>query len=130
MRIAESSGEDPWLGSRFAIAAVRGFQGDDFSEKGRVAACLKHFVGYGTAEGRRDYNTTEIGLPTLYNVYFPCFKAGVEAGAATVMSAFNILNGIPASGNHFTLTGLTCGNFEYGGDREHGELFTGMTGRD
>ena len=69
-----------------------------------MAACLKHYVGYGAAEGGRDYNTTEIGLPTLRNIYLPPFKAGVDAGAATLMSAFNCLNGVPASGNRFTLT--------------------------
>jgi len=103
-RIAEGFGEDPWLGGLFAAAAVRGFQGSDFSQSGRVAACLKHYVGYGAAEGGRDYNTTEIGLPTLRNIYFPPFRAGVDAGAATVMSAFNCLNGVPASGNRFTLS--------------------------
>jgi beta-glucosidase len=103
-RIAEGAGEDPWLGGLMAAAAVRGFQGSDFGETDRVAACLKHYVGYGAAEGGRDYNTTEIGLPTLRNVYLPPFKAGVDAGAATLMSAFNCLNGVPASGNHFTLT--------------------------
>jgi beta-glucosidase len=103
-RIAEGAGEDPWLGGLMAAAAVRGFQGSDFGQTDRVAACLKHYVGYGAAEGGRDYNTTEIGLPTLRNVYLPPFKAGVDAGAATLMSAFNCLNGVPASGNHFTLT--------------------------
>lgn len=103
-RIAEGAGEDPWLGGRVAAAAVRGFQGASCAHEGRVAACLKHYVGYGAAEGGRDYNTTEIGLPTLRNVYLPPFKAGVDAGAATLMSAFNCLNGVPASGNRFTLT--------------------------
>ena len=103
-RIAEGNGEDPYLGGLLAAAAVRGFQGADFGQPGRIAACLKHYVGYGAAEGGRDYNTTEIGLPTLRNVYLPPFKAGVDAGAATVMSAFNCLNGVPASGNRFTLT--------------------------
>jgi beta-glucosidase len=103
-RIAEGAGEDPWLGGQLAAAAVRGFQGTDFGQSGRVAACLKHYVGYGAAEGGRDYNTTEIGLPTLRNIYLPPFKAGVDAGAATLMSGFNCLNGVPASGNRFTLT--------------------------
>jgi beta-glucosidase len=103
-RIAEGAGEDPWLGSQLAAAAVRGFQGTGFGQTGRVAACLKHYVGYGAAEGGRDYNTTEIGLPTLRNIYLPPFKAGVDAGAATLMSGFNCLNGVPASGNRFTLT--------------------------
>ena len=96
-RIAEGSGEDPWLGSQMAVAAVRGFQGTNYGQADRVAACLKHYVGYGAAEGGRDYNTTEIGLPTLRNIYFPPFRAGVLAGAATLMSAFNCLDGVPAS---------------------------------
>jgi beta-glucosidase len=103
-RMAEGAGEDPWLGSRIAAAAVRGFQGAGIARDGRVAACLKHYVGYGAAEGGRDYNTTEIGLPTLRNIYLPPFKAGVDAGAATLMCAFNCLDGVPASGNRFTLT--------------------------
>ncbi len=103
-RIAEGAGEDPWLGGRMAAAAVRGFQGASYAQEDRVAACLKHYVGYGAAEGGRDYNTTEIGLPMLRNVYLPPFTAGVDAGAATLMSAFNCLNGVPASGNRFTLT--------------------------
>jgi beta-glucosidase len=114
-RIAEGFGEDPWLGSQFAAAAVRGFQGSDFSQPGKVAACLKHYVGYGAAEGGRDYNTTEIGFPTLRNIYFPPFKAGVDAGAATLMSAFNCLNGVPASGNHFTLSEVLRGEWGFQG---------------
>ena len=105
-RIAEGAGEDPWLGGRVAAAAVRGFQGTSCAREDRVAACLKHYVGYGAAEGGRDYDTTEIGLTTLRNVYLPPFKAGVDAGAATLMSAFNCLNGVPASANHFTLSGV------------------------
>ena len=105
-RIAEGAGEDPWLGGQFAAAAVRGFQGAGLGQAGRVAACLKHFVGYGAAEGGRDYNTTEIGLPTLRNIYLPPYQAGIGAGAATLMSAFNCLDGVPASGNHFTLTAV------------------------
>ncbi|HOT97597.1 MAG TPA: glycoside hydrolase family 3 N-terminal domain-containing protein [bacterium] len=102
-RIAEGSGEDPFLGSRMAIARVRGFQGERLHAPDRVAACLKHYVGYGAAEGGRDYNTTEISDQTLRNIYLPPFAAGVRAGAATLMSAFNDLNGIPASANPFTL---------------------------
>ena len=102
-RIAEGAGEDPWLGCRIAEAAVKGFQGENYGKADRVAACLKHYVGYGAAEGGRDYNTTEIGLPTLRNFYLPPFKAGVKAGAATLMSAFNAIDGVPASGNAFTL---------------------------
>lgn len=105
-RIAEGNGEDPYLGSLLAAGGVRGFQGTDAAKSNRVAACLKHYVGYGAAEGGRDYNSTEIGLHTLRNVYLPPFKAGVEAGALSIMSAFNMLNGVPASGNRFTLNDI------------------------
>jgi beta-glucosidase len=103
-RIAEGAGEDPYLGSQMAVARVRGFQGTNLAAPDRVAACLKHFVGYGAAEGGRDYNTTDMSEQTLRNIYLPSFRAGVHAGAATLMSAFNDLNGVPASGNPFTLT--------------------------
>lgn len=114
-RIAEGSGEDPWLGAKMAAASVRGLQGSQPDQAGRVAACLKHYVGYGAAEGGSDYNTTEIGLPTLRNIYLPPFRAGVEAGAATVMSAFNCLNGVPASANRFTLTHVLRDEWRFGG---------------
>jgi beta-glucosidase len=114
-RMAEGFGEDPWLASQLTVAAVRGFQGDDYGRPDRVAACLKHFVGYGAAEGGRDYNTTEIGLPTLRNVYLPPYRAGVAAGAATVMSAFNLLNGVPASADRFTLTDVLRGEWGFRG---------------
>ena len=100
-RVMEGAGEDPYLGSRVAVARVRGFQGDDLSDPLTVAACLKHFAGYGFAEGGRDYNTADFGLSTLYNVVLPPFRAGVDAGAATVMNSFNVLNGIPATADTF-----------------------------
>jgi beta-glucosidase len=103
-RIAEGSGEDPFLGSAFARAYVRGYQGSRLDDPTSVVACLKHFVGYGAAEGGRDYNTTEISERTLRDVYLPPFRAGVQEGAGTVMSAFNSINGVPASANAFTLT--------------------------
>jgi beta-glucosidase len=102
-RIAEGSGEDPYLGARMAAARVRGFQGDDYSAPDRMVACPKHYVGYGAAEGGRDYNRTEISEHTLRTVYLPPFRAAVGAGAGTIMSAFNDLNGVPASANPFTL---------------------------
>jgi beta-glucosidase len=105
-RIAEGFGEDPWLGALDAAASVRGFQGTNPAAPDRVVACLKHYVGYGAAQGGRDYNTTEISEFTLRNFYLPQFKAGVEAGAWTVMSAFNDLPGTPASANWHTLTGI------------------------
>jgi beta-glucosidase len=87
-----------------AAARVRGFQGDDFSRPDRVIACAKHWVAYGAAEGGRDYNTTDMSERTLREIYFPPFKAALDAGVGTFMSAFNDLNGIPTSGNPFTLT--------------------------
>jgi len=105
-RVAESFGEDPYLGQLYAAASVKGLQGSNPSDPRHVAACLKHFVGYGAAEGGRDYNTTDISEYALRNFYLPAFKAGVDAGAMTLMSAFNCLNGVPTSANHHTLTDI------------------------
>lgn len=102
-RIAESAGEDPYLGAALARAYVRGYQGDQLDNPSSILACAKHFVGYGAGEGGREYNTTEISERTLRQVYLPPFHASVTAGAATVMAAFNALNGVPASANPFTL---------------------------
>ena len=102
-RIAEGSGEDPYLGSVMARARVRGFQGSDYSATDKVVACAKHWVAYGAAEAGRDYNTTDVSERTLREVYFPPFKAAVDAGVGTFMSAFNDLNGVPTSANQFTL---------------------------
>ncbi|HSZ60234.1 MAG TPA: glycoside hydrolase family 3 N-terminal domain-containing protein [Terriglobales bacterium] len=103
-RIAEGAGEDPFLGSEMAAAYVRGYQGAHLDAPDTMAACVKHYVGYGAAEAGRDYNSTEISEHTLREFYLPPFHAAVDAGAATVMSAFNSLNGVPASANPFTLT--------------------------
>lgn len=102
-RIVEGAGEDPYLGSVLAVAYVRGYQGTSLSDPASIAACAKHYVGYGAAEGGRDYNTTEIPERLLRDVYLPPFHAAVNAGTATLMSAFNAINGVPASANHFTL---------------------------
>ena len=102
-RMAEGAGEDPFLGSAMAAAYVRGYQGTRLDAPDSIAACAKHYVGYGAAEGGRDYNTTEISEPTLRQIYLPPFYAAVNAGAASIMSAFNSLNGVPASANPFTL---------------------------
>ncbi|MFZ0735244.1 MAG: glycoside hydrolase family 3 N-terminal domain-containing protein [Candidatus Sulfotelmatobacter sp.] len=102
-RIAEGSGEDPFLGSAMAAAYVRGYQGDRLDAPDSIAACAKHFVGYGAAEAGRDYNSTEISEHTLRQYYLPPFHAAVDAGVASVMSAFNSLNGIPSTANPFTL---------------------------
>jgi beta-glucosidase len=102
-RVAETLGEDPYLTSMLGAAMVRGFQGDALDSPDAVAACAKHYVGYGAAEGGRDYNTTWIPEVQLRNVFLPPFRAARDAGAATFMSAFNDLNGVPASANPFTL---------------------------
>ena len=103
-RIVEGAGEDPYLGSALAAAYVRGYQGTKLSDADSMAACAKHFVGYGAAEGGRDYNTTEIPTRLLRQVYLPPFQAALDAGAATFMSAFNSLNEVPASANPVTLS--------------------------
>jgi beta-glucosidase len=103
-RIAEGAGEDPYLGSAMAAAYVRGYQGSHLDAPDTMAACAKHFVGYGAAEAGRDYNTTEISEHTLREFYLPPFHAAVNAGTATLMSAFNSLNAVPSSANPFTLT--------------------------
>jgi len=102
-RIAEGCGEDPFLASALSKAMVEGIQGDNLTDPTAVAACAKHYVGYGFSEGGRDYNTTYISEPILRNVVLKPFKAAKEAGALTFMSGFNDLNGVPASGNEFTL---------------------------
>jgi beta-glucosidase len=114
-RIAEGSGEDPFLGSALARARVLGFQGRNYSAADKVVACAKHWVAYGAAEGGRDYNTTELSERTLREIYFPPFKAALDAGAGTFMSAFNDLNGVPTSGNPFTLTKVLRGEWRFDG---------------
>jgi beta-glucosidase len=102
-RMAEGSGEDPYLGSAMASAYVGGYQGERLDTADSIAACPKHLVGYGAAEGGRDYNTVELSEHTLRQFFLPPFHAAIDAGAATLMSAFNSLNGVPASANPFTL---------------------------
>ncbi len=102
-RITEGAGEDSYLGSLIAAAYVRGYQGAKLDDPMSIAACVKHYVGYGAAEGGRDYNTTEISERTLRQVYLPPFRAAERAGALTFMSAFNPLDGVSASANPFTL---------------------------
>ena len=105
-RIVEGAGEDPFLGSVMARAYVRGYQGKSLSDKESIAACVKHFVGYGAAEGGRDYNTAEISEHTLREIYLPPFYAALREGSASLMSSFNTINGLPATANPFTLTGI------------------------
>src|ERR1043166_6792145 len=114
-RITEGAGEDPFLGAAYARARVRGFQGDDYSLPGKILACAKHWVAYGAAEGGRDYNTTDMSEQTLRTIYFPPFKAAVDAGVGTLMSAFNDLNGVPSSANAFTLTHVLRGEWKFDG---------------
>ncbi|MEM9884561.1 MAG: beta-glucosidase BglX, partial [Bacteroidota bacterium] len=100
-RVMEGAGEDPYLGALVAAARVRGFQGEDLSKANTIAATTKHFAAYGFAEAGRDYNTVDIGTSTLYNMVLPPFKATVDAGVKSFMNSFNILNGIPATGDVF-----------------------------
>lgn len=103
-RIAEGYGEDPYTNGVFAAASVHGYQGDTLSAPGSVAACLKHYVGYGASEAGRDYVYTEISRQTLWDTYLVPYEMGVKAGAATLMSSFNDISGTPGSANHYTLT--------------------------
>jgi beta-glucosidase len=103
-RIIESSGEDPYLGSVMARAWVRGYQQDDLKKPDSVAVSVKHFAAYGAAIAGRDYNAVEMGEPTLRQVYLKPYQAAVEAGAATLMSSFNSINGVPATANPLILT--------------------------
>jgi beta-glucosidase len=114
-RIVEGAGEDPYLGSVMARAYVRGYQGKSLNDKESVAACVKHFVGYGAVEGGRDYNTAEISEHTLREVYFPPFYAALREGSVSLMSSFNALNGLPASANPFTLTQILRDEWRFPG---------------
>ncbi|WP_111709787.1 beta-glucosidase BglX [Lutibacter citreus] len=102
-RIVEGAGEDPYLGSKIAAARVHGFQGDDLSATNTIAACAKHFAGYGAAEGGRDYNTADMSERTLRDIYLPPFKAAVDAGVQTFMTSLHELSGVPTAGNKFLL---------------------------
>jgi beta-glucosidase len=114
-RIMEGAGEDPYLGAVMARAQVRGFQGDDPATPDRILACAKHWVAYGAAEGGRDYDTVDLSERTVRTVYFPPFQAAIEAGAMTVMSSFNTINGVPASANPFTLTEVLRKEWKFDG---------------
>ncbi|MDE7119173.1 MAG: glycoside hydrolase family 3 C-terminal domain-containing protein, partial [Muribaculaceae bacterium] len=114
-RIAEGYGEDPYLTSVMGVATVDGYQGDDLTKPNTMAACVKHFAGYGFAEGGRDYNTTWIPEGLLRDVVLPPFKAGAEAKAATFMCSFNDIDGIPSSGNRRLLTDILRGEWGYDG---------------
>ncbi|WP_263367379.1 beta-glucosidase BglX [Edaphobacter bradus] len=114
-RSTEGAGEDPYLGSAMARAYVKGYQGNDLSQPGNVAVSVKHFAAYGAAEAGREYNTTDMSEITLRQVYLQPYKAAVEAGAATLMSAFNSLNGVPSSANPFLLTKILRDEWKFDG---------------
>jgi len=105
-RVVEGAGEDPYLGALIAKAQVEGFQGESLFHKETIVACLKHFIGYGASEGGRDYNTVDMSEATLRNVFLPPFQAGLEAGAASVMNAFNIYQGVPVAASEELLKRL------------------------
>ncbi len=105
-RVAEGSGEDPWLGSKIARAMVRGYQGENLAALDSVLACVKHFALYGAPQGGRDYHTVDMSRRAMAETYFPPYQAAVQAGARTVMTSFNEIDGIPASGNRWLLTEL------------------------
>lgn len=105
-RVAEGSGEDPWLGSRIAAAMVRGYQGNDLADPTSVLACVKHFALYGAPMGGRDYHTVDMSRRSMEETYFPPYRAAIDAGARTVMTSFNDIDGIPSSGNRWLLTEL------------------------
>lgn len=114
-RMSEGSGEDPYLGSVIAEAMVRGYQGKDLSAKDNVMACTKHFALYGASEAGRDYNTVDMSRYRMYNEYFPPYKAAVDAGTGSVMSSFNLVDGIPATENKWLLTDVLRDQWNFGG---------------
>jgi beta-glucosidase len=114
-RISEGAGEDVYLGSLIAAARVRGFQGDDLGAVDTVLATAKHYAAYGAAQAGRDYNTTDMSDRVLRTTYLPPFKAAVDAGVASVMTSFNELNGIPATGNHYLITDILRGEWGFKG---------------
>jgi beta-glucosidase len=114
-RVAEGSGEDPYLGSALAAARVRGFQGRSLTDEDSLLACPKHFVAYGAASGGMDYNSVEMSEQTLHEVYLPPFKAAFDAGALSTMSSFNDVNGVPMSANRKLMTGLLREQWKFGG---------------
>ncbi|NTW25338.1 MAG: glycosyl hydrolase, partial [Lentimicrobium sp.] len=114
-RIMESAGEDVYLGEQAAIARVHGFQGDNLADANTIAACAKHFAAYGAAIGGRDYNAVDMSERMLREVYLPPYKAAVDAGVATLMSSFNTINGVPASGSRWLQTEILRGEWGFDG---------------
>lgn len=103
-RMAEGGGEDPYLGSEISAAMVKGYQGDDLTDKNTIMACVKHFALYGAPEAVRDYNTVDMSHLSMFNNYFPPYKAAIDAGVGSVMTSFNVVDGIPATGNKWLMT--------------------------
>ena len=114
-RVAEGYGEDPYTNGVFAAASVCGYQGDDMSAENRMAACLKHYVGYGASEAGRDYVYTEISAQTLWDTYLLPYEMGVKAGAATLMSSFNDISGVPGSANPYIMTEILKKRWKHDG---------------
>lgn len=114
-RVMEGAGEDPYLGSLIAKARIKGFQGDDLSDVGTIAATAKHFAGYGFAEAGREYNSVDIGISTLHNVVLPPFKAAVEVDVKTLMNSFNEINGIPVTGSSYLQRDILKGKWNFNG---------------
>ena len=114
-RVMESTGEDPYLNCLFSEAMVRGYQGEDLREPYRIAACVKHFAGYGAPTAGRDYNTVELSRHTLKEFYLPAYKAGIDAGAAMVMTSFNTIDGVPATGNRWLMRDILRGEMGFKG---------------
>ena len=114
-RVAEGYGEDTYTNAMFGVASIQGYQGDDIAGSKNVAACLKHFVGYGASEAGRDYVYTEISNQTLWDTYLKPFEEGVKAGAATAMSSFNDISGTPASANAYILRDILKGKWQHDG---------------
>lgn len=114
-RVAEGYGEDPYTNAVFAVASVKGYQGNDLSATNKVAACLKHYIGYGASEAGRDYVYTEISRQSLWDTYMLPYEEGVKAGAATLMSSFNDISGVPGSANRYTLTEILKNRWKHDG---------------
>ena len=114
-RVSEGYGEDPYTNAVFGVATVKGYQGKKLSDSFSIAACLKHYVAYGLSEGGRDYHFSDVSAQSLWETYLPPYEACIKAGAATVMSAFNDISGVPATANHYTLTEILKQRWKYDG---------------
>jgi beta-glucosidase len=114
-RVSEGYGEDPYVNAVFGVASVKGYQGKNLSDPFSIAACLKHFVGYGMSEGGRDYRFSDVSAQSLWETYLPPYQACIDAGAATVMSGFNDISGVPATANYYTLTEILKKQWKFDG---------------